>query len=99
MTRIAAYVPNLMDRSRFASHVEMLQTLDDLESVNADLVLIDASNPEVLEYLPAGPQIIAFASHVSVEILDLAKAAGCADALPRSVFFKRLPQLLGDSDG
>ena len=99
MTRIAAYVPNLMDRSRFASHVEMLQTLDDLESVNADLVLSDVSNPEVLQYLPARLQIIAFAPHVNAEILDQAKAAGCVDALPRSVFFKRLPQLLGDSDG
>ena len=99
MTRIAAYVPNLMDRSRFASHVEMLQTFDDLESVNADLVLIDVSNPEVLQYLPAGLQIIAFAPHVNAEILDQATAAGCVDALPRSVFFKRLPQLLGDSDG
>ena len=99
MTRIAAYVPNLMDRRRFASHDEMLQTLDDLESVNADLVLIDVSTPEVLQYLPAGLQIIAFAPHVNAEILDQAKAAGCVDALPRSVFFKRLPQLLGDSDG
>ena len=99
MTRIAAYVPNLMDRSRFASHVEMLQTLDDLESVNADLGLLDGSNPEVLQYLPAGLQIFAFAPHVNAEILDQAKAAGCVDALPRSVFFKRLPQLLGESDG
>ena len=41
MTRIAAYIPNLMDRSRFASHVEMLLTLDDLKSANADLILID----------------------------------------------------------
>ncbi|HAQ42359.1 MAG: hypothetical protein ACPHL4_05070 [Acidimicrobiales bacterium] len=99
MTRIAAYIPNLMDRSRFASHVEMLPTLDDLKSANADLILIDASKPEVLEYLPAGPRVIAFAPHVNEQILDLAKAAGCADALPRSIFFKRLPQLLGDSDG
>tara|TARA_Y100001970_G_scaffold288302_1_gene415216 strand:+ start:9931 stop:10164 length:234 start_codon:yes stop_codon:yes gene_type:complete len=77
----------------------MLQTLDDLKSVNADLVLIDASRPEVLDYLPAGPRVIAFAPHVDAETLKLAKAAGCADALPRSIFFKRLPQLLGDSDG
>ena len=99
MIRIAAYVPNLMDRSRFGSQVEMLHTLDELRSVRADLVLVDASRSEVLDHLPEEAQVIAFAPHVDTETLKLAKAAGCTEALPRSIFFKRLPQLLGNPDG
>ena len=99
MTRIAAYVPNLMDRSRFVGSVEILQTLDELKSADADLVLVDVSKPQVLDHLPSEARVIGFAPHVDTEILELAKAAGCMEALPRSIFFQRLPGLLGVSDG
>ncbi|MDP7068190.1 MAG: hypothetical protein QF637_11245 [Acidimicrobiales bacterium] len=99
MTRIAAYVPNLMDRSRFVGSIKILQTLDELESSDAELVLVDVSKPQVLDHLPSEARVIGFAPHVDTETLESAKAAGCVEALPRSIFFQRLPSLLGVSDG
>ncbi|KIE51873.1 MAG: hypothetical protein MB55_09200 [marine actinobacterium MedAcidi-G3] len=99
MPHVAAYIPNLMDRSRFGDSVQILKDLEELKSVEADLVLVDLARSEVLEYLPSEPVVIGFAPHVDTETLDAARAAGCAEALPRSIFFKRLPALLGVSDG
>ena len=98
MPRIAAYVPNLMDRSRFGDSVQILQSLEELESADADLVFVDLSRPQTLNHLPLQSQVIGFAPHIDTETLDAAKAAGCSEALPRSIFFKRLPTLLGVSD-
>jgi hypothetical protein len=98
MPRIAAYVPNLMDRSRFGDGVQIVQSLKELESVDADLVFVDLSRSQALEHLPLRSQVIGFAPHIDTETLDAAKAAGCTEALPRSIFFKRLPTLLGVSD-
>ena len=98
MPRIAAYVPNLMDRSRFGDSVQILQSIEELESVDADLVFVDLSRPQILKHLPLQSQVVGFAPHIDTETLDAAKAAGCSEALPRSIFFKRLPTLLGVSD-
>ena len=99
MTRIFAYVPNLMDRSRFGGTVQFVQKSSDLMSVEADLILVDLSHQEVLNHLPPGSRVIGFAPHVDTETLRAATAAGCAEALPRSIFFKRLPALIGRADG
>jgi hypothetical protein len=40
------------------------------------------------------PLVIAFGSHVDVERLELARAAGCDEVLPRSRFSSTLPELL-----
>jgi hypothetical protein len=44
----------------------------------------------------AGPDawFVAFGSHVDVEILAAARAAGCRDVLPRSRFAAELPELM-----
>ncbi len=99
MPRIAAYVPNLMDRSRFGDGVQIVHSLKELEGVDADLVFVDLSRSQALEHLPFQSQVIGFAPHIDTETLDAAKAAGCVEALPRSIFFKRLPSLLGAVDG
>ena len=52
MPRIAAYVPNLMDRSRFGDGVQIVQSLEELESVDADLVFVDLSRSQALKHLP-----------------------------------------------
>ncbi|MCH2624325.1 MAG: hypothetical protein MKZ77_02055 [Acidimicrobiales bacterium] len=98
MTRIIAYVPNLMDRSRFGETVEVVQHPSDLASVKADLILVDLSHREVLDHLPAGSRVIGFAPHIDDEILKTALARGCTEALPRSIFFRRLPDLIGVDD-
>ena len=98
MPQIVAYVPNLMDRGRFGDSVQFVQSLEELQSVDADLVFVDLSRSQALEHLPSQSQVIGFAPHVDTETLDAAKAAGCTEALPRSIFFKRLPTLLGVPD-
>jgi len=98
MLQIAAYIPNLMDRSRFGDSVQIIKTLEELKSVEADVVFVDLGRSEVLKYLPSKSRVIGFAPHIDTETLDAARAAGCEEALARSVFFKRLPTFLGVSD-
>lgn len=44
--------------------------------------------------LPNCPPIIAFLSHVQVELAEQARAAGADQVLPRSAFSAQLPKLL-----
>ena len=41
-----------------------------------------------------GSPVIAFLSHVQTELAERARAAGCAQVLPRSKFTAELPQIL-----
>ncbi len=99
MTRVAAYVPDLMDRSRLARVEGVVFVADpaQLAAVDADVVVVDLSRPGVLEAVAGleGARTIGFGSHVDRELLDSARAAGCSEVLPRSRFFARLDQLLG----
>lgn len=97
---IVAYVPDLMDRSkvpgdRFVSRPE---DLTDAASAGATVVIVDLSRPGVLDVLVAlvatGVRVIGFGSHVDAATLDMARAAG-VEAMPRSVFFARVADLLG----
>lgn len=99
MTRIAAYVPDLMDRSKVAAAapgVTFVATPAALAATDADLVVVDLSRPGVLEALPELDDVrtIGFGSHVDRELLDAATAAGCDEVLPRSRFFTQLHELL-----
>lgn len=100
--RVAAYVPDLMDRSRLsaaASDVAFVPTPAALADVDADLVLVDLGRPGVLDAVAAlaarDVRTIGFGSHVDRELLDAARAAGCSEVLARSAFFGRLSSLLG----
>ena len=94
---IAAYVPDLMDRSRFSGlDVEFVSSPAELSSSAAEVLVIDLGRPGAVEALPAlgGRRVVAFGSHVDRELLDAARAAGCEEVLPRSQFFSRLRELL-----
>ena len=99
MSRVAAYVPDLMDRSRLAGiqGVDFVADPADLASAGADVVVVDLSRPGVLDALPAveRARTIGFGSHVDRDLLDRALAAGCDDVMPRSEFFRRARELLG----
>jgi hypothetical protein len=99
MTRVAAYVPDLMDRSKLATVAEVtfVSSPEALATTPADLVVVDLSRPGVLEALGGGIGVrtVGFGSHVDHELLAAARAAGCDEVLPRSKFFARLPELLG----
>jgi hypothetical protein len=101
--KVAAYVPDLMDRSRLDAaaraagatviHAPTPAALDR----GADLVVVDLGRPGVLEVLGAhsAQRTVGFASHVDRDLLRAARRAGCQTVLTRSVFFGRLGSLLG----
>ncbi|CAN5706813.1 hypothetical protein BH20ACT2_BH20ACT2_12850 [soil metagenome] len=98
--RIAAYVPDLMDRSKFAAlaaEVRFVSRPEDLVGLDADLVVLDLSRAGVLDVVGSldAARVIGFGSHVEREVLDAARAAGCDEVLARSKFFGRLAELLG----
>jgi len=101
---VLAYVPDLMDRSKVASAAPatvFVARPDALVDAAApgDLVVVDLGRPGVLDVLPAlaaaGTRVVGFGSHVDRATLDAATAAGCAQVLARSAFFRDLPALLG----
>lgn len=99
MTTVAAYVPDLMDRSKLSgAGVTFVSTPADLVAMEVDVVVVDLSRPGVLDVLPrlAGRRVIGFGSHVDAELLDAARAAGCTEVLPRSKFFARFPAVLDE---
>ena len=105
VTRVVAFVPDLMDRSRLMGTpgLELADRLEDLQAAatGAQLVLIDLSRPGALEVVPslAPTPVIGFASHVDRDLLAAARRAGCARAVPRSTVLARrdgLERLLDD---
>ena len=100
MRKVAAFVPDLMDRSRisaaapatrFASMPSDLVALD----TEVDIIIVDLSRQGVMEALEElTARTIGFAPHVDRETFDLARAAGCEEVMPRSEFFRRIAKLL-----
>jgi hypothetical protein len=95
---VAAYVPDLMDRSRLAGiEITFVASPAALADTPADLVVVDLGRPGALEALPSiTARVIGFGSHVDAELLAAAGAAGCDNVLPRSKFFARARELLAD---
>ena len=100
---VAAYTPDLMDRSKIAAAVPDCRFVARPEALvglaGCDLVLVDLSKRGVLDVLGdvvgSGVRVVAFGSHVDKELLATASSAGCDLVLPRSQFFSRLPELVG----
>ncbi len=75
-----------------------------LDLVNPDLIILDlnakAWDPlEVIRRIRGEPKfkgtpVVAFLSHVQVELERAARAAGCENVIPRSAFSRDLPQIL-----
>jgi hypothetical protein len=99
VTTLAAVVPDLMDRSRVAAAADtevQFVGLAELPSIDADVVVADLNrvDPDQLRAAAPDSRIIGFAAHVDDAVLDGARSAGIDDVLPRSAFFRRLPELL-----
>jgi len=96
---VVAFAPDLMDQSRLraAGDVVLVRHASELvDHRQARLVLVDVTRPGVLDVLGDVPApVIGFFPHVDDELAAAASAAGCDEVLPRSVFFRRLPDLLG----
>jgi hypothetical protein len=95
---VVAFAPDLMDQSRLraAGDVVLVRHASELLDHRARLVLVDVTRPGVLDVVGDLPApVIGFFPHVDDELAAAASAAGCDEVLPRSVFFRRLPELLG----
>ena len=95
---VAAYTPDLMDRSKISAAIAECRFVARPEALvglaGIDVVVVDLSKRGVLEVLPdivaGGARVIAFGSHVDHKLLAAAGEAGVTDVLPRSRFFSRL---------
>lgn len=93
---VAGWVPDLMDRSRLGGEVTFVAHPEDLAGVDADLVVVDLSRlGDPTRVGGVRGRLVGFAPHVDDAALTQARAAGFDDALARSVFFRRWPDLLG----
>ena len=102
MSRVVAYVPDLMDRSKVAALGDVSFVADPADLAaraageGADVVVVDLTRPGVLEAVAAvDARVVGFANHTERELMDAARAAGCDTVLARSAFFSRLGELLG----
>lgn len=60
-----------------------------------DHIILDLQHPEAQDILHRqAKKCLAFGPHVNEEALRDAKALGCKEALPRNMFFNRLPELI-----
>ncbi len=99
MSRIVAYVPDLMDRSKVAAAGDcvFVSRPADLAALcpAADVVVVDLTKPGVVDVLgDLEGRVIGFANHTSRDVMDAARTAGCEQVLARSDFFARIDELL-----
>lgn len=94
--RVVALTNDLMDRSKLLAgftDVEAVRLVAPRTLASADLLLVDLSLDSALDAIDAartaGVRTIAYGSHVDTARLVDAAHAG-ADAMPRSLFFRRL---------
>lgn len=94
--RVVALSNDLMDRSKLIAgfdEVEIVRLVAARTLESADLFLVDLSLPSAIDAIEdaavAGVRTIAYGSHVdTAHMLDATRAG--AEAMPRSVFFRRL---------
>lgn len=101
VVKIVAYVPDLMDKSRFGpvsavtTFVTTPEALSDAKS--DDIAVADLRRDGSLEALANAKQAarrVGFISHEDREVIAKAKEVGI-DALPRGRFFSRIAEILG----
>lgn len=87
-----AFAPDLMDQSKLrGAGFGIVRSVAQLQEADVDLVAVDLTRPGVLDVVSGlSATVVGFGPHVDDQLLAAAKAAGCAEVLPRSVFFKRL---------
>ncbi len=96
---IAAHVPNLFDRSRFEGRVVFVETPEEAAACRPDLLIVDLDRCEDLPgFRIDGPRIVGFGPHVDSAGHERARTVGYDEVLPRSVFFRRLPDLLAEAE-
>lgn len=92
---VYALVPDLMDRARIDEAILGVHHTTPGKigalAADGDLVLVDLQRigDAVALAVATGARVVGFAPHVDADLLERGATAGC-EALPRSVFFRRL---------
>lgn len=88
---VYAISTDLMDGSKLRGAIDGVRVVrPGVDLAGATIVLVDLRLAGALEgAVASGASVIAYGSHVDEETLEAARAAG-AEAMPRSVFFRRL---------
>jgi hypothetical protein len=98
--RVAAYVPDLMDRSKVSAatgdEATFVKAPGDLTEVAADVFVVDLDRPGSLDVLPAlRGRVVAFGSHFDRATLAAARSCGeNVEVRTRSAFFGAIQELL-----
>ena len=103
-SKIRAVAESLGSDLTFIKSIDVL--LEKAREQKPDLVVVDLHNQKtspilIAEQLRSDPQLkdvelLGFFSHVEVELQRQAKEAGFSQVLPRSVFARDLPSILGE---
>jgi len=103
-SKIRAVAESLGSDLTFARNVDLL--LEKARERKPHLIVVDLHNQKtppisIAEAIRADPQLkdvelLGFFSHVEVELQRQAKAAGYSQVVPRSVFSRDLPSILGE---
>jgi hypothetical protein len=97
---VVVFAPELGDRSRFDSfdvtHVRSAGKLIEFaESTEPDLIIVDLDRTSApADFRLDNAHVVGFGSHVETERQDVALEAGFDAVMARSVFFRRLSELL-----
>ncbi|MEM9563144.1 MAG: hypothetical protein AAGA93_11025 [Actinomycetota bacterium] len=92
---IVAHIPNLFDRSRFSGQAVFVETAEEARALHPTLLLVDLDRCDDVEgFAIDGVSVIGFGPHVDTDLHRRASEAGYDEILARSVFFRRLPDLL-----
>jgi AmiR/NasT family two-component response regulator len=97
--KVVAFVPDLMDRSRFprGTDVTFVRTADELAeaATDAELVIVDMSRAGAFEAIEALKDVrrIGFTNHENTELIQRANEAG-VEAMARSRFFSHIALIL-----
>jgi len=94
---IVAYAPNIFDRSRFGDRVRFVETPAEAAGLGPDVIFVDLDRcQDPAGFRLDGAEVIGFGPHVESEQHDRARLLGYDEVLPRSLFFRRLPDLLAE---
>jgi hypothetical protein len=97
LTRVVAFVPDLLDRSRVSGALPDVRFVRDLAALtsasdDADVLLVDLARAGVIDAVatlraPRHLRVVGFARHDDTDTLDAARAAGCDAVFTRNAFF------------
>jgi hypothetical protein len=94
--KIVAFVPDLMDRSRFPSDagVTFVRSPDDITD-DGDLIIVDLNRAGAFEAVKNINEIrrIGFTNHENTELIQQANAAGI-ETMARSRFFANVAKIV-----